>query len=120
MRHVLLIVLLALLSSFAIANEDQQRASSETIEALRTEIIELKLAGLSVDKQRDPRCDEDNRRPPRRDPVSCVSNCTWRNVDGSCLSYGADFCGVNPSCTPNCTWRNVDGSCLSYGADICR
>jgi len=54
--------------------------------------------------------------------ANCVSDCQTRASDGSggsCLFYGADFCGENASCSANCETRGIDGSCLFYGADIC-
>jgi len=52
-------------------------------------------------------------------PLDCVRNCTDRRSDGTCRTYGADFCGRNPNCVENCTDRRSDGSCRTYGGDIC-
>lgn len=71
------------------------------------------LLGLSeVSERRERRDCED----PRQ---SCVPNCTWRSSDGSCNTYGADFCAVDASCSPNCTWRSSNGQCNTYGPDYC-
>lgn len=51
--------------------------------------------------------------------AQCVPNCTARYADGSCRTYGADFCGRDPVCVPNCAARYTDGSCRTYGGDAC-
>jgi hypothetical protein len=77
----------------------------------------LKLANIKAGR-RD--CDDDSGGNHRGD-YRCVQNCTWRSsLDGSCNTYGADFCGENAVCVENCTWRsNLDGSCNTYGPDLC-
>jgi hypothetical protein len=149
MKHIILSFLVLVSLPIAFANEGQLRASSETIEMLRNEIILLKLQGISLEKSRDPRCDDDDYRRPSR-PVSCVQQCVSRSsfdgrclvfgadycavdasciqkckdrsaFDGRCLAYDSDFCGFSPSCKENCTNRSAtDGRCLSYGPDVCR
>lgn len=52
-------------------------------------------------------------------PDTCVAKCTYRNDYGSCMEYGADFCGPNASCVPNCIQRNTYGQCMTYGPDHC-
>ncbi|MEK6628706.1 MAG: hypothetical protein AABY53_08765 [Bdellovibrionota bacterium] len=111
------------------AIESVQRAAdanikmlSETIRELKSKNSNKKLSSLQngnfleslISPSRE--CDDDDNKP---DPVRCVPNCTWRRSDGSCISYGPDFCGPNASCTENCTWRRSDGSCIDYGPDIC-
>ena len=49
----------------------------------------------------------------------CAKDCNSRFADGSCATYGPDFCGENVSCTADCTSRFGDGSCASYGPDNC-
>lgn len=49
----------------------------------------------------------------------CVPYCTARYSDGSCRTYGADFCGRDPVCIPQCEARYSDGSCRTYSADFC-
>ncbi len=49
----------------------------------------------------------------------CVLNCTARYSDGSCRTYGPDFCGRRPVCLPNCSARYSDGTCREFGADAC-
>lgn len=49
----------------------------------------------------------------------CVPRCEARYTDGSCRTYGADYCGREPVCVPSCTSRHVDGSCRTYGVDHC-
>jgi hypothetical protein len=51
---------------------------------------------------------------------SCAKNCTRRYSDGSCETYGQDFCGRNPHCIETCETRYSDGSCQTYGADLCQ
>jgi len=51
--------------------------------------------------------------------ASCSENCTFRLSNGSCASYAPDYCGSDTSCSPNCTFRLSDGSCASYGPDVC-
>jgi hypothetical protein len=55
------------------------------------------------------------------DPVTCIPNCTERrSTDGSCRTYGRDFCGRTPTCIENCIERrSTDGTCRNYGADHC-
>ena len=53
------------------------------------------------------------------DPVTCIPNCTERRSDGTCRSYGRDFCGRNPTCVERCVERRSDGSCRTWGADLC-
>ncbi len=54
-----------------------------------------------------------------RHPV-CVANCSARYTDGTCRTYDADACGEQPlNCVANCTARYTDGSCRDYGADHC-
>jgi hypothetical protein len=50
----------------------------------------------------------------------CVRNCTARYNDGTCRTYGPDYCGRRPVCVANCTARyNNDGTCRTYGPDVC-
>lgn len=51
--------------------------------------------------------------------TDCVLNCTARYSDGSCRTYGADYCGRDPVCLPHCMARYVDGSCRTFGTDLC-
>jgi hypothetical protein len=53
-------------------------------------------------------------------PGNCVQNCVERYSNGTCRSYGADFCGRNPVCVERCTERYSNGTCRSYGADACQ
>lgn len=51
--------------------------------------------------------------------VDCVLNCTARYSDGTCRTYGPDYCGRSPVCVQNCTARYSDGTCRTFGADVC-
>lgn len=52
--------------------------------------------------------------------AKCVSQCKSRYSDGSCREYDADFCGAGPiTCVQQCISRYSDGSCREYGADVC-
>jgi uncharacterized protein YlzI (FlbEa/FlbD family) len=58
--------------------------------------------------------------PPDEEPShSCVPHCTFRLSNGSCASYGNDFCGHDVACVPHCTFRLSNGNCASYGDDYC-
>ena len=59
----------------------------------------------------------DDRQSDRK--YECVSRCKYRNSSGDCISYGADFCGYNPTCDAYCKYRNSLGECISYGPDVC-
>ncbi len=108
-----------------------QRAADENIQMLINQIRELKAkdgaksafgqvdfaANLSVFKRDRPRhCDPDD----DDDKYECVQQCTGRYSDGTCYTYGPDFCGPNANCTENCQGRYSDGKCYTYGPDICR
>jgi hypothetical protein len=53
------------------------------------------------------------------DQTECVLRCTARYNDGTCRTYGADYCGRNPVCVQNCTARFNDGTCRTFGGDVC-
>jgi hypothetical protein len=52
-------------------------------------------------------------------PPRCVRNCTARYSDGSCRTYGADYCAPGATCVPNVISRYSDGSAREYGPDFC-
>ena len=78
-----------------------------------------KLFSQSIERRCDDDDDDDNDHGHHKPDYSCIPNCTARWGDGSCRSYGSDFCGESPTCVENCTARWGDGSCRSYGADVC-
>lgn len=51
--------------------------------------------------------------------AQCAAKCNSRWSDGSCSSWGADYCGPGAVCSPNCLSRWSDGSCSSWGEDVC-
>lgn len=51
--------------------------------------------------------------------VDCVLNCTQRYGDGSCRTYGPDYCARDATCVSQCKRRYSDGSCREYDADFC-
>ena len=53
------------------------------------------------------------------DHKSCVPHCTFRSSNGSCVTYGSDFCAPNAACAQNCTFRGSNGACVTYGEDYC-
>lgn len=52
-------------------------------------------------------------------PQTCIPRCAARYSNGSCSSYVADYCGIDPVCVQKCSARYSNGSCSSYEADIC-
>jgi hypothetical protein len=52
-------------------------------------------------------------------PTQCVPHCDARGIDGSCISYGTDFCAPLANCVQQCLARDITGVCLSWGADFC-
>src|SRR5262245_47662595 len=47
--------------------------------------------------------------------VTCVRRCNSRYSDGSCASWGEDYCGSHATCVQRCVSRYSDGSCASWG-----
>lgn len=117
-----------LLSAQALAapvkSEDVLRAANENNQRLLQVIRELKgnkesassqwslFSSTSTFSSRN-HCDDED------DNKTCVPNCRSRYSNGSCASYGSDYCGRNASCTENCTSRYSNGTCASYSADYC-
>lgn len=109
------------------AFENILRAEKEKTEILLNEIKRLKTPALkksvfsnlglegfvSRERPRDPRCDDDDNN------AACAQNCSARFSDGSCYSYGTDYCGPRAACSAHCTARFSDGNCYSYSADFC-
>jgi hypothetical protein len=87
--------------------------ASPTLDEQKTEL----LSDITGTTSSQHECDE---RPPRRpDPVTCVSNCTYRYANGMCGTYGPDHCAPNARCVENCTYRYANGMCGTYGPDSC-
>jgi hypothetical protein len=115
---------------------DVLRASEEKIQSLLQEIKTLKaeveapastanpnfvrnlLDQAAAPMHRPPECDDDNG-PGPGNPPSCVRKCNSRYSDGTCASYGQDYCAPRAVCVPKCNSRYSDGTCASYGADLC-
>lgn len=49
---------------------------------------------------------------------SCIQHCVKRTMSGTCVEYGPDVCGENPSTTQICVRRDMGGVCLEWGADL--
>jgi hypothetical protein len=106
--------------------EDTLRATDEKVKLLVSEITRLKsnikpnsafqnILQNEMASESKPGCEPDN----DKDKYRCAKNCTLRFSDGSCGSYGADYCGPEARCAKNCTLRYSDGSCGNYAADYC-
>lgn len=93
----------------------QKKAAAENIQKLSQQISALKAMQKAGVGTWHNGCGPEPE-PPKS---TCVSNCQVRQTDGSCIYYGADFCGPNASCSENCEVRQTDGTCIYYGADIC-
>ena len=52
-------------------------------------------------------------------PMRCVPKCMARYSDGSCRTFGPDFCGAGATCVATVTSRYSDGSPKDYGPDFC-
>lgn len=79
-----------------------------------TASMNINYMDILLDKEpHHNRCDDDDRSP------TCAANCTYRYANGSCASYGSDFCAPKASCAAKCTSRYTNGECASYGADLC-
>lgn len=109
--------------SAPVKSEDVLRAANENNQRLIQEIRDLKEGKkaaksewslfTSAPSSSGRHCEEED------DKQTCVPKCSVRYSNGSCASYGADYCGKNASCAENCTVRYSNGTCASYGADYC-
>lgn len=131
MRVFFASVLLGIVPSLTFAKDTQLenslRASKEKVDFLIDEIQRLKSAsnnqtgGASM-VQTFSEAFTVMHLPPDCDPNSsqaCVPNCVSRGSNGTCYSYGSDFCAPHAACAPNCISRGSNGTCYSYSSDFC-
>lgn len=52
-------------------------------------------------------------------PRACVKLCASRWSNGTCQTYGADYCAAGATCQPKCESRWSNGTCQTYGPDFC-
>ncbi len=91
----------------------QVMTQNDTIKELTAKLRELKNPNSFIKSVKNHCDDDDDSR------TTCVPQCNVRYSDGSCGSYGSDFCAPDASCSPQCNVRYSDGSCGSYGSDFC-
>ena len=96
---------------------------AEKVKSFNESKVETQVSLFEFKKRCDPSEPDDDDEPDSngcyRGEYNCVPNCTWRSSNGSCISYGSDFCGCNANCVENCTWRASNGDCISYDGDLC-
>jgi hypothetical protein len=113
MRRILVLFLLALLSSPAFANDTPTQTPESELEMFECvpRCLQRTINGLCRQWGSDFCSPYPN--------TQCIPYCIDRSILGMCRQLGADFCGVDPYCEPYCEDRNGIGQCRRYGSDAC-